>query len=204
MIGVPVVFITAGSVRSPGLRDGDTIRTEFTTKVTDLGGDMSAVGEAASSLAVEVKGLAGRMTDPHGSIGAMRSRGMPALTNASSRMSSLMDKATKGNGSIGLMMRGDFGGRVSRVMARADSVKALVSSGRGNVGRFRRDSTLAPTIKGIIAEMDSLRALATNPMGTIGRAHSDSTLLRLMASSRAALDSLIKDIKSHPIRYIAF
>lgn len=204
LIGVPVVFITAGSIRQPGLKDGDTIHAALVKKVLEIGDEMGAAGTAASSLAVEVKGLVARMSDPRGSVGAMRSRGMPALTSATGRMSSLMNKATKGNGSIGLAMRGNLGGRISQAMAGADSIMTLASSGRGSVGRFRRDSTLVPTIKGMMAQLDSLRALASNPVGTIGRAHGDSTLIREMARSRASLDSLMKDIKSHPLRYIAF
>lgn len=204
LIGATVIFITAGSARAPGLGDGDTIRAAIATKVMDIGEQMAVAGTAASSLAVEVKGLAAKMSNPNGSIGAMSARGMPALTSAGSRMSSLMNKATRGTGTVGRLMRGDFGARVSRAMAGADSITALVSSNRGNVGRFRRDSTLVPTISGVMAELDSLRALATNPAGTIGRAHNDSTLLRLMDKSRASLDSLMKDIKSHPLRYISF
>jgi phospholipid/cholesterol/gamma-HCH transport system substrate-binding protein len=204
MIGVPVVFITAGSATSPGLSDGDTIRAEVAKKVLDVGDEMNAAAAAASSLAVEVKGLAGKFSDRKGSVGAMRAEGMPALTNAGNRMSSLMNKATNGKGTIGLAMRGNLGARVSSAMAGVDSIMSLASSNRGNIGRFRKDSTLVPKIKGMMAQIDSLRTMATNPVGTIGRAHADSTLLRLMDKSHAALDSLMKDIKSHPLRYIAF
>jgi hypothetical protein len=119
-------------------------------------------------------------------------------------MSSLMNKATHRNGTIGLAMRGKLGARISRAMAGADSIMSLASSDRGTIGRFRKDSTLVPKIKGIMSELDSLRALASDPVGTIGRAHTDSTLIREMTKSRASLDSLMKDIKSHPLRYIAF
>ncbi len=204
MIGVTVVFISPGSLNLPGLSDGDTIHAEQRMRVTDLGGVMGTAGAAASSLGVEVRGLAAKMSDRHGTVGAMMSQGMPALGNATGRMSSLLDKATKGNGSIGRIMRGDFGARVSRAMAGVDSIMALGSSDRGNIGRFRKDSTLVPKIKGMMAEVDSLRAMASNPVGTMGRAQNDSTLIKLMSTARASLDSLMKDIKSHPLRYIAF
>ncbi len=204
MIGVPVVFITVGSASAPGLRDGDTIHVELALKVTDVGESMNNAGAAASSLAVEVKSLAAKFSDRRGTVGAMLSQGMPAMTTASGRMSSLLTKATKGNGSVGRIMRGDFGARVSHVMAGVDSIMSLASSNRGNIGRFRKDSTLVPTIKGMMAQVDSLRGMASNPVGTIGKAHSDSTLIKLIDQSRASLDSLMKDIKSHPLRYIAF
>lgn len=204
MIGVPVVFITAGSASSPGLRDGDTIRTQQGTVVADIGQTMSDAGAAAADLGKEVKSLASKMSDRRGTVGALMSQGMPAMTDVSGRMSSLLNKATKGNGSVGRIMRGNFGARVSHAMAGVDSIMALASSDRGNIGRFRKDSTLMPTITGMMAQIDSLKAMASNPMGTIGKAHSDSTLIKLMDQSKASLDSLMKDIKSHPLRYIAF
>jgi hypothetical protein len=204
MIGVSVVFITAGSVGSPGLREGDTIYAEQAMKVTDIGSDFGLAAEAGSSLGVEVRGLASKLNDRNGAISTMRSRTMPALSNATGRMSSVMTKLSNGKGTLGLLSSTNFSGRASAVMAGVDSIKALASSDRGNIGRFRRDSTLVPTIKGMMAQLDSLRALASNPVGTIGRTHSDSTLIRGMEKSRAALDSLMKDIKSHPLRYISF
>jgi ABC-type transport system involved in resistance to organic solvents, periplasmic component len=71
LIGIPVVFISAGSVSQPGVRDGDTIHTEVSKSVLAIGDEMSAAGAAASSLAVEVKGLTHMMTNQRGSIGAM-------------------------------------------------------------------------------------------------------------------------------------
>lgn len=204
MIGVPVVFITAGSASSPGLKSGDTIRAEVATKIADLGETMSSAGAVASSLAVEVKGVAAKMSDRHGTVGVMMSQGMPAMTDAGGRMSALMNKATNGKGTIGLVMRGNLGARVSHAMAGVDSIMALASSNRGNIGRFRKDSTLVPKIKGMMSQIDSLRLMVSNPAGTMGRARGDSTLIKLMDQSRASLDSLMKDIKSHPLRYIAF
>lgn len=204
MIGTSVVFITAGSASSPGLKAGDTIRAEQAMRVTDIGSDITAAGEAASSLGVEVRGIAAKLHNRNGAVGVMMTQGVPTLNNASGRMSSLMSKVSNGSGTIGLMSRTNFSARVSEAMAGVDSIKALASSNRGNIGRFRRDSTLVPKIQGIMSELDSLRALASNPVGTIGRAHTDSTLLRAIDQSRASLNALMKDIKSHPLRYISF
>jgi len=204
MIGVPVVFITAGSAKSPGIRDGDTLHAESATIVADIGQSMSDAGAAASDLGAEVKSLASKMSSRRGTFGALMSEGVPAMTSASGRFSALMNKATSGNGSVARILRGNFGARVSHTMAGVDSIMSLASSDRGNVGRFRKDSTLVPTIEGMMARIDSLKAMASNPVGTIGKAHGDSTLIKLMDQSKASLDSLMKDVKSHPLRYIAF
>jgi hypothetical protein len=79
-----------------------------------------------------------------------------------------------------------------------------MSSNKGSLGRFRRDTTLVTKAKGVLAELDTLRALASNPVGMIAAAHSDSSLTRELSRRYGLLAALIQDIKSHPLRYINF
>jgi len=79
-----------------------------------------------------------------------------------------------------------------------------LSSNKGSIGRFRRDSTLMTKAKGVLAEVDTLSSLLSDPLGSIAAAHSDSLLSRQLARTRSLLDSLITDAKSHPLRYINF
>src|SRR5258707_3375248 len=46
---------------------------------------------------------------------------------------------------------------------RSDSIRALMSSNKGSIGRFRRDSTLVTKASGVMAEVDTLRALLSDP-----------------------------------------
>ena len=88
-------------------------------------------------------------------------------------------------------------------MAAADSVRKLVSSNRGSLGRFRKDSTLMTKAGHVLAELDSLRALATSPLGTIAAVHSDSVLARKLTEQHELMAQLMTDIKKHPLRYIS-
>jgi hypothetical protein len=89
-------------------------------------------------------------------------------------------------------------------MAAADSIRTLMASNRGSLGRFRRDTTLVPNATHVLAEVDTLRALLADPVGSIAAAHSDSTLTLQLARTHTLLALLIKDAKSHPLRYITF
>ena len=60
--------------------------------------------------------------------------------------------------------------RLALAMARVDSIRRLLASNEGNLGRFRRDSTLLVEIDAVRDEVSILRALITTPSGTIGRA----------------------------------
>ena len=101
-------------------------------------------------------------------------------------------------------MRGDLRARASHAMAAADSIRTLVSSDKGSLGRFRRDTTLVPNANHVLAELDTLRALLSNPVGAIGAAHSDSALTRQLVRTHALLASLVRDAKKNPSRYITF
>jgi hypothetical protein len=89
-------------------------------------------------------------------------------------------------------------------MAQADSIRALVSSDRHTLGRFRRDSTLMRSVGAVRNELQRVAAEAASPDGTIGRIRTDSALTASIHRDLAALDSLLTDIKKHPLRYIAF
>ena len=80
----------------------------------------------------------------------------------------------------------------------------LVSSKKGSIGRFRRDTTLVTKAKHVLAEIDTLRALVQSPIGTIAAVHSDSVLARQLDRQHILLRELINDIMNNPMRYIRF
>jgi hypothetical protein len=198
-LGAPVVYVAPGSVAFPGLRDGDTIRSRPKPRVLDVAGQVIKVGPEFRGLMTEVETLSKKMSSPVGTIGAYRARGMPALGEAADRASRIGGKlggVGGGRGTVGLGMGGSLGERASRVMAAVDSVMALMSSDKGSIGRFRRDTTLMTKAGGILAELDSLRARS--------KFASDSSLSIQLARRRALMDSLMKDIRANPLRYITY
>jgi hypothetical protein len=199
LLGTPVVYVAPGSVASPGLRDGDTIRSRPKPRALDVAGQVTKVGPEFRSLMTEVATLNKKMSSPVGTIGAYRAQGMPALGEAADRASRIGGKlggVGSGRGTVGLEMSGGLGERASRVMAAADSVVTLMSSNKGSIGRFRRDTTLMTKAGGILAELDSLRARS--------RFGSDSALSIQLARRRVLLAALMKDIKENPMRYITY
>jgi MlaD protein len=204
LIGAAIVYISPGTVAFPPLHDGDTVHTRSKTAMSDLTKDVGTIRPALSALASQVKELNTKLSRPEGTLGAFRAHGLPQLPDVSAGMSRITTKATRGNGTIALATRTNLMGRASSAMAAADSIRTLLSSNKGSLGRFRRDSTLIPRAKGVLAEVDTLRALLSDPLGTIAAAHSDSVLARELSRTHSLLASLIKNAKSHPLRYINF
>jgi len=203
LIGTPVVYINAGSATSPPLRDGDTVHVRHRRRVETLTADVGTIMPAVNGLASELGALNAKLASPAGTIGSMRTQGFPRMPEINARMSRIGARAS-GNGTIGLAMRNSIAARSSRAMAAADSIRSLMSSNKTSLGRFRRDSTLVTKAAHVMAELDTLSALVASPIGGIAGAHSDSVLTRELSRTRGLLASLIKDIKSRPLRYIRF
>jgi phospholipid/cholesterol/gamma-HCH transport system substrate-binding protein len=203
LIGTLVVAISPGTSTAAPLRDGDTIYTRHRAPVANLSEDIGSLGPQFAALGAATKELADKINRPVGTIGNYRASGFADLSDVSAGMSSLSARAS-GNGTIGRAMRGDLRLRASHAMAAADSIRTLMASNRGSLGRFTRDTTFFTKANHILAEVDTLRALLADPLGSFEAAHSDSTLTLQLARTHTLLAALIQDAKSHPLRYIRF
>jgi len=101
-------------------------------------------------------------------------------------------------------MSGELTLRARGVMARADSVRALLASPNTSLGRFRRDSTLLTNVDDIRQELTQLRAQLESPDGTVGRFSRDSAITLQIAEAQHQMTLLFADLKKHPLRYLSF
>jgi len=204
LIGSPVIYIGGGTADARAVRNGDTLASRISSRMAVVGNQIDTLTALVTAAAESAGKVIDLLSDPSTSVGAFRTRGLRELTSVRAITSNMMDRATSGAGTLGLANRGRVGERIARVLAEKDSIKLLVSSPRGNVGRFRRDSTLLRQVARVRAEVDSIRALVSARGSGVARLRSDTTLKREIARARAELDSLMGDIKKHPLRYISF
>ena len=203
LIGSPIVFISSGSSKAPPLKSGDTLINISTGKIKPLGVKVGELTEKLTSLADSGKKVVAALSSPKTNIGAFRSSGIAKINNANAALSGLMNKATQGSGSIALASRDDLPGRVSHILAAKDSIALLLTTDRGSVGRFRKDSTLFKQVSHIRSQLDTLKTMMSGKSG-IARLRGDTTLTSEMARARAQLTAVMADLKKHPGRYIAF
>jgi MlaD protein len=201
LIGSPVVWISSGTSRARAIAEGDTL-LEIST------GMMKPVGERVTELTSRL----GTLTDSGGKVlrllqsqagtaGRLIGTGWPKVTAQTDEIARLARRATVGDGSVALLLHGELGARVARIRAAKDSISALVNSPDGNIGRFRRDSTLMNEVAHVRAQLDSLQATYSSGQG-IGRMRSDSTFKIEMARLRIELAALMADIKKRPLQYL--
>lgn len=204
MIGTLVVSISPGTITARPLHDGDTIFARPRAAVGNLTDDIGSIGPVVAELGAATKELAHKIGRPVGTVGNYGASGLPDLADVGAGMASLSARATRGKGIIAGSGRGDLRARAAHAMAATDSIRTLMASNKGSLGRFKRDTTLVTNANHVLAEVDTLRALLSNPVGSIAAAHPDSVLTHRLEQTHILLASLIKDAKSNPLRYIRF
>ena len=202
-IGTPIIYIAPGTDAAAPLHDGDTIPSRSVPGITSLAEDIGTIAPEVAALGAATRKLAARIDQPVGTIGNLRANGMPDLPDVQAGLTSLNERA-RGKGTLARAMNGDLRIRAAHAMAAADSIRNLLASNKGSIGRFRRDTTLVTKATHVLAEVDTLRARFSDPIGGIASAHPDSALTRQLAQTHKLLAALIKDVKENPMRYIRF
>jgi hypothetical protein len=207
IIGDRVVYIASGTTKVPDLADGDTIHGAEQADLEEMTSDAALASRELPGIVENVKLLAAQLETASGTLGALGiERGGPETMQLRIKTARVMARLSESHGTFGRAFHEheDLMGRASQVMARVDSIKALVTSDQHSLGRFRRDSTLTIEIRRARADLAEVQRLASEPNGTIGRARADSIIIRNVHKSLAQVDSLFADVKKHPLRYIAF
>jgi len=154
-----------------------------------------------------VKLLSQQLHSVNGTLGAMGiEHGGVELAQTRRQATRLATRLTNPNGTIGsaLASQSALVDRARRVMARADSVRAVIASENTSLGRVRRDSTLLREVADIRNELDIVRARMASPTGTLGRVHADSALFDAIAGAQREMTLIMADIHRRPLRYIHF
>lgn len=204
LIGSPVVAISVSASRAPVARPGDTLvansSSEFESIRTRL---TTTVGTEVPVLLDNIRVLGAQLQTARGTLGALGIEGPERIGATASAASALLDRATQGTGTVGLVLgRGDLTARARGVLARVETVRARAASRTSTVGRVRSDSTLLRTVEHVRADLAVVQALLNEPRGTAGRAPRDRVLQLEVARARAELDLLFADLRRNPLRYV--
>jgi phospholipid/cholesterol/gamma-HCH transport system substrate-binding protein len=206
IMGPTVVYITAGSADAEVITENDTLVGLSGADISQMTASFGEVAREFPQLMADVKILSSSLKSTRGTIGALTTLDAPkrfeALVDNASR---LTDRATSGNGTIGLaMQRRELIARAKAATAQADSLRALLAGTESSLGRFRRDSTLLRTVADIRDELSIASALMSNGSGTLARFGADSIIAVQTAERARLMAELFADIKRRPFRYIAF
>ncbi|MES2178545.1 MAG: MlaD family protein [Gemmatimonadota bacterium] len=206
-IGAPVMYLTPGTSAAPVLQPGDSVTTH---PQADVEGAASKFGVASREFPVIInnfKSIAGHLSSTEGTVGAFLNSGTgpgSGQFQRTGRELGRLGSSLHTGGTVSLAMNGSLQARAGHVMARADSVRALLASNETSLGRMRRDSSLMNEIGDIRNELSLVQAQLDGSMGTAGRALHDSAVTHAIADAQRQMTSLFADMKKHPFRYIRF
>jgi hypothetical protein len=202
-IGAPVIYLTGGSSRARGVAPGDTIIAKPAADLEGIATEFSVASKELPFIMQNLRMINTQLRATTGTIGAFTADGGVELGGLQERGSRVARRFRSG-GSLGLALGGRTAlvARARGALSGVDSVRALLSSGRGELGRFRRDSTLIRTIGEMRDELAIVRALLDEPRGTAGRVVSDRAIRLELARADTAMQVLFADIKTRPMRYL--
>ena len=206
LIGAQVVYLTTGTVGSPSLGEGDTLRAEPQGDTETVASQIASASQQFPAIINNVKLLTAQLESARGTLGAFGAEeGVSQIGRVGARAADLGGRAMGGTGTIGMALRrDDHLVRARRVMARADSVRTLLARPGTSYGRFRRDTTLIAEINSVRNEISIVRALLAQPAGTAGRAIADSAVVRQLAMLEREFTTLKRDIVRDPLRFFGF
>jgi phospholipid/cholesterol/gamma-HCH transport system substrate-binding protein len=207
VIGAMVVYLTPGSPSAPVIRDGDTLRAKPQVDPESATAQFSAVTRELPPIIQDLKTIRAELRSTSGSAGALlraNTLDHAPLRTTGQQFSRLRQRLGGGRGSLGRVLNGELGARATRVMASADSVRALVGSSSSSLGRFRKDSTLRADVSDIRDELAEVRASLADSRGTAGRVLHDSAVFDALAEVHREMSLLVADLKKHPLRYSPF
>lgn len=197
LVGPIVVWIEPGTPASPGVTERDTLRAVMASELEIAGSKAARATEQLPALIADAKRVIAHVRDPNG----VRSAFSGATISEAKQLMATLDRAQR---SAAARQRGSLMASAGAALARVDSIRALLATPTGNVGRFRRDTTLQHTIAEVRDELAALQARLDSTTGTLERVSNDSLLTRAVADARLEMTLLVADVKKRPRRYIAF
>ena len=207
VMGAVVVYLSPGTAATPTIRSGDTVRAR---PQLDVEGSTSQFGTAAREFPAimrNVKSMREELEATRGTLGAVINEGLAqrgALQETGNEIARLRARVAGGRGTVSKVMGGGLTDRAKQVLARTDSVRALLASPSSSYGRFRRDSTLIREVAEIRQELTVVRTLLDEPRGTAGRVLRDSAVTSALGDAQREMSLLTADIKKNPFRYNPF
>lgn len=204
IIGAPVVELAAGSTRAPPLQSGDTLHAGPQVAAETVANRVGALGAEMGAILREGRSAVSDLRSAQSTFGALRVEGPRDIARFRAQTDRLIRRMQAARGTMGALGSGALQARANSVAATLDTISQLLDSDRGNLGRFRRDTTLLRELERARTESAAVATALSEARGTAGRMQHDQAIAREFSEISAQLDMLIEDLKRNPSRYLTF
>jgi phospholipid/cholesterol/gamma-HCH transport system substrate-binding protein len=205
LIGSPVIAISMGTSDAAAIAAGDTLRALAQLESHSSIADAASLGDSITGIAAAFTTVKSEFDTTVGDVAALRRATELQARAVHDALSSFSRRALASKGTIARMVHdtNDFKGRTEHLSALVDSISIAANDG-GEIGRFRRDSTLLAQVRATQSSVAALRGSVMRYAGRSGPAGEGAALATQLDLINARLDSIVQDAKRHPLRYIAF
>jgi len=202
MIGSPVVYIDVGTAAAPGVGAGDTIRARAQIQARSGLADVSSLGDSLTEIAATVSTVKREFDSTANDLSGLARMSARQANAVHVALDKFSDRALASRGTIAGLVRDSarLAAQASHISALADSI-SIAANGSGEIGRFRRDSTLVMQARQTLASVADLRRRVAR---YAGRSDEGTALAIQLDRAHAQLDSIVQDARSHPLRYMTF
>lgn len=203
IVGSPVIAITMGTSESAPIKAGDTLRARPQIEARSAIADASSLADSVTGIVATISTLKSEFDTTLRDVSSIRNLSLRQAEAVHDAMNNFSARALGSKGTFASLVRDSASLRkqISRVGALADSIGTAASTGSGEFGRFRRDSTLIIQARSTMASVAQLRASIAR---YAGKSSEGAALAKQLDIANAKLDSLVMDAKRRPLRYIAF
>jgi phospholipid/cholesterol/gamma-HCH transport system substrate-binding protein len=197
ILGPMVVYLDPGTPSAPAVGEGDTLHAFPQHDVQVAMARLSDATQELPPLISDSRAILANVRDTSGTVGALLHNGLP-LPSLRARYTRVTTRDGTGEAQTDLILR------VRLALARADSLRTLVSGPSSFLGRFRRDSSLSSRVADVRAQLGDVSAALQSVNGSVGRLQNDAALLDAVAAAQRQMTELLADIRRHPARYVNF
>ncbi len=200
LIGAPVVDISVGSSSAAAVTEHDTLRARAQLERRPGRAQMiSALGDSLVAVANLAKQIGAKADTTVDAISQIRKRSEDQIEVVSQAITKLK-AGQHSHGSVNLITKdSSLQQTLHHISAQTDSIQRLMHGSQSSLGRFRKDSTLLNQIQGVRAGINTLKQ-RLSPTQTDRKVDG---LARELNQIDSQLDSLMKDAKRNPLKYLS-
>jgi ABC-type transporter Mla subunit MlaD len=204
LLGEPVVYITMGTDRFPALESGSVVDSREQADAENVASEIALASRDFPEIAQNAKRLLQHARELAEQLDASGSDEPGVAFRVVSRRAQRLATTVNDTGSFGLLMADSVAltARLTRIMARTDSLGERLRETGTTLSRFSSDSSLGREIADLRNELSIVRALITDARGSAGRLIFDGAVPLQLERVERELGALMADLRRDPARYL--
>jgi len=152
-----------------------------------------------------IQDISGRINKGEGSLGKLITTNElnDKLIRTMTNVETMSNRFTHGNGLLASLMNDDvLAKRVASLISNLSDVSSSLKEGKGSLGKLIVDESFYNDLASLTKRTDSLFAKLSGREGTLGKLANDPAMYDNLNRSIITLDSLLRDLKQNPDRYV--